>query len=421
MQQEEVEVLVIGAGPAGSIAAAILNQEGHQVKVVEKQQFPRFVIGESLLPLCLDNFEKAGLLDAVRQQGFQIKGGASFVRQAHENCTFDFSQQHTDGYPHAWQMPRADLDYVLIQEAEKQGVAVCFQQTVEDVTFTDQKAIVSILDQTGKPYQVHAKFVIDASGYGRVLPRLLDLNEPSDLPSRTAFFTHIEDKNDSDDTERVTEIIDISKDAWGWVIPFASEVTSVGLVGNPCFFEDAEKHSLTEGFRSLLQKHPSLKKRFGKKDTRFIFEPKMIKGFSIGVKKMYGDRFILVGNSTEFLDPIFSSGVAFASESAATAATLVSKKLKGETVDFDKEYVQHMQAGIEVFRTYVKEWYTGNLQTVFFAEGKTNIAKEQICSVLAGYVWDQTNPYVKKHDRAIKVLAQVINMQKQAHRANKSS
>ncbi|WP_052599955.1 NAD(P)/FAD-dependent oxidoreductase [Aureispira sp. CCB-QB1] len=416
MRIEKVDVLVIGAGPAGSVAAAILHQNGHQVKVVEKQQFPRFVIGESLLPRCLDNLQKAGLLEAVQAQQFPYKRGASFVRAANESCTFDFSEQFTNGWEYAYQMPRANFDKTLADEIVRQGVALSYQESVEKVVFDDEKAFINIQNNVGEQYQIEAKFVVDASGYGRVLPRLLDLGRPSNFPARTAFFAHIKDKPHTENTELLTEIIDLGT-AWAWIIPIQEGVTSIGFVGDAEFLEQYGDHYDENLFTKLLDTHPTLKDNYAQ-NVEFVFSPKVIKGYSVGVKQMYGDRYVLVGNSTEFLDPIFSSGVTFATETGAVAGELLHRQLNGMPVDWEKDYVNYIQHGIEVFRTYIKEWYTGNLQTIFFATEKDPSFKKQICSVLAGYVWDKTNPYVKKHRRAIPLLADVIRRQKQAAAAS---
>jgi flavin-dependent dehydrogenase len=126
---------------------------------------------------------------------------------------------------------------------------------------------------------------------------------------------------------------------------------------------------------------------------------------------MYGDGFALTGNSSEFLDPVFSSGVAFATESGMLAAKLYIKESQGITVDWEDEFTGYMKRGIAVFTTYVKEWYTGNLQTLFFHQPEDPDVKRKICSVLAGYVWDETNPFVKKHDNLIKNMAYLLEME----------
>jgi len=412
MRIEKVDVLIIGAGPAGCIAAGILQKNGFSLKIVEKEQFPRFVIGESLLPRCLYNLEKAGLLEAVKAKNFQRKNGARFIRDEGEICQFNFSEQYTDGWEYAWQMRRAEFDKTLADEIQLRGVELCYQHGVESVDFNDERALTTIQPNVGEKYQIESKFVVDASGYGRVLPRLLDLNVPSKFPPRTAFFAHIKDPIREEGSELLTEVVDL-KGAWTWIIPVAPGITSLGFVGEPSFLEQYGNTYDEKMYRALLASHPKLHERYSE-NLVFDFGPESIKGYSISVKQMYGDRYVLVGNSTEFLDPIFSSGVAFATESGATAAETLTRHLNGEKVDWEKDYAQYIQQGINVFRTYVKEWYTGNLQTIFFAVQKDPSFKKQICSVLAGYVWDNTNPYVKKHNRAVEVLAEVIKSQKTA-------
>jgi len=175
MSNINVDVLIIGAGPSGCVAASYLHKKGFSVKVVEKNKFPRFVIGESLLPRCMDHFEEVGLLDCLKEQGFERKDGARFLR-GDVVCNFDFSKKHTEGWDWTWQVPRADFDKTLTDELLKNGVDIAFEEEVIDVNFNDDgSSVTSIKNKEGRTNKVEAKFIIDSSGYGRVLPRLLDL------------------------------------------------------------------------------------------------------------------------------------------------------------------------------------------------------------------------------------------------------
>jgi flavin-dependent dehydrogenase len=313
-------------------------------------------------------------------------------------------------------MPRAKFDKVLADEIVRQGVDLSYEESVEAIEFSPEKAWIEIQPKEGERYQIEAQFVVDASGYGRVLPRLLDLNCPSEFPGRTAFFAHVKDNTRTKESEFLTEVAELEA-AWAWMIPVEKGITSIGFVGDPDFLEQYGTTYDETMFKKLLRTHPLLIERYPQ-DIEFLLPPKVIKGYSAGVKQLYGDRFVLVGNSTEFLDPIFSSGVAFATETGAVAAELLSRQLDGEQIDWEKEYAKYIQHGIDVFRTFVKEWYTGNLQTILYATKKDPSFKKQICSVLAGYVWDKSNPYVKKHRRAVPLLAEVIRRQKEANAAN---
>lgn len=405
--KEQCDVLVIGAGPSGCVAANILQKNGLSAIVVEKASFPRFVIGESLLPRCMVALEEAGLLDAVKEQHFQEKFGALFV-QNDKRCEFNFADQFTEGWTWTWQVPRSDFDAALAKKSIEKGIDVRFEHEVKAISFNGSNSLVQIGNVQGDEYEIEAKFVIDSSGYGRVLPRLLSLDKPSNLPPRQSTFVHLKDTRRPTDT-RVNQIIIVDHEpgVWIWMIPFSNGLCSVGYVSEPKFFEQFSGTE-EEVMRSLIDKDPHLKARF--EGNEFMWKPRTIKGYSIGVKQIYGEGFALTGNAAEFLDPVFSSGVTFAVESGMRAAQLATKQLKGETVNWEQDYAAYIMKGVEVFRSYVMAWYEGDLQKIFFADNIDPQIKKMICSVLAGYVWDESNYYVKNHQRAIKTLAKVVEM-----------
>ncbi|MFV0573324.1 MAG: NAD(P)/FAD-dependent oxidoreductase [Xanthomarina gelatinilytica] len=416
MNDIHVDVLIIGAGPSGCVAAAYLNNQGYDIKVVEKSVFPRFVIGESLLPRCMDHFEEVGLLDCLKAANFELKPGARFLR-GDVVCNFDFSDKHSEGWDWTWQVPRADFDHILVKEIIKKGVDVSFEHEVTAVEIAeDGSSKTTIKTKEGDIYTIHAKFIIDSSGYGRVLPRLLDLDKPSALPDHSSIFTHVKDVNREEGTEGTLITFDVlDNDTWFWVIPFSNGNTSLGFVSKTEYI-DSFKGSTTERMKEMLKLSDYYYDRF--KDVDFLFEPINIKNYSKSVKQLYGKGYALTGNSSEFLDPVFSSGVTFATESALMSAKLISKELRGELVDWEEDYSNYIKYGVAVFSTYVKEWYTGNLQTLFFHRPENPDVKRQICAVLAGYVWDKTNPFVTKHDRIVKTLAHLIDMEKEQSEAN---
>ncbi|WP_289061229.1 NAD(P)/FAD-dependent oxidoreductase [uncultured Zobellia sp.] len=413
MQQENVDVLIIGAGPSGSVAAAYLHKQGLKIKVVEKSKFPRFVIGESLIPRCMDHFEAVGLLDCLKAMNFEVKDGARFMNNKGVVCNFDFSKKHGDGWDWTWQVPRADFDKALTDELQSWGVDIAFEQEVTAVDFfKDGSSSTTIKGIDGKVSTVHAKFIVDSSGFGRVLPRLLDLEKPSEIPMHSSIFTHVEDIKRPEGKEGTIITFDvIDTDTWLWVIPFSNGSTSIGFVGKTDYMESFEGTN-TEKLQQMMKLSPYYFDRFDGVD--YTFEPRMIKNIAKSVKQLYGKGFVLTGNSAEFLDPVFSSGVTFAVESAHLASQLIAKELKGEKVDWQTEYTDYMLEGVNVFSTYVKEWYTGNLQTIFFHSTENPVIKEQICAVLAGYVWDKTNPFVKNHNRLVKTVARIADMEMEA-------
>ncbi len=404
---EFVDVLVIGAGPSGCVSSCYLHNNGAKVKVVEKTKFPRLVVGESLIPRVMDHFDEAGLMDALQKMNFEKKPGARFIR-GNEVCHFNFSENYTDGWTWTWQVPRADFDNAMAQEVIRKGIDLEFESEVIAIEFDGKNSVTTVKDKEGNIKKIHAKFVIDSSGYGRVLPRLLDLDAPSGLAPHSAIFTHIKDINRPENDVISFDIIET--EIWLWVIQFSNGNTSVGIVGPTDFINNISAKSTSEALRKAIGMSEHYRKRFEGLD--FLFEPLKLENYSRSVKKMYGDGFALTGNSTEFLDPVFSSGVAFATESGMLAAKLALREINGEKVDWETEFSDYMKQGIETFRTYVEEWYTGNLQTLFFHQPENPDVKRKICSVLAGYVWDQSNPFVKKHKNIIKNMAHMINMGK---------
>lgn len=401
------DVVIIGAGPAGSIAAARLQKEGYSVAIIEKLQFPRFVIGESLLPHCMDHLDELGLLDCIVEQKFQLKTGVTFYHND-ERCEFSFKNKFTNGWEYTYQVKRADFDYALIKEVESRGVYVEFNAEVNDVKCSKEIQTITYTNKDQAQIVLNSKFIIDASGYGRVLPRLFKLDKPAPSIPRSAVFSHVKDENR---TSQAAENIFVhafnENNAWIWAIPFSDKTASVGVVGetelaNEYFANNGEK------FKNFIRNFPGLTSRF--QNTEFLFEPQMITNYSVSIEQFYGDGFVLCGNSTEFLDPIFSSGVTLAISSGHLAAKLVCKHLKNEKVDWQNEYVEHMNSGINVFRTYVNSWYNGDLSTIFFSKNEKTRFKNNICSVLAGYVWDKNNPFVKKHKSAVPNLAKVIKI-----------
>jgi flavin-dependent dehydrogenase len=405
MKTIETDVLIIGAGPAGSSAAALLQREGFKLLVVEKQNFPRFVIGESMLPSSMNWLKEAGLLDAVEKQNFMRKNGAVFSR-GNEICNFDFSSQFTDGFKYTFQVPRADFDKALADTVAARGVEILYRHGVTAVKFEPTHALTTVEKPDGEKFEVKSKFVLDCSGYGRVLPRLLDLETPSNFPNRAALFTHVTgDLRPAEGEEGKIWVCIHPQGAWIWIIPFSNGKTSVGVVAEPEFFTKFSGDAETQ-LRSILMSDPNSAKRLAK--MQFVFPPQHISGYACSVKKLFGERFALVGNATEFLDPIFSSGVSLAFASANRASKVLTRQLRGEKVDWQTEYADYVMQGINTFRSYVTAWYDDTLPQIFFAAQKNPDIMRQICSVLAGYVWDKSNPYVSQADRALELLTKIL-------------
>ena len=406
VEMERRQVVVIGAGPSGAIAAALLKRKGHDVLVIERQYFPRFSIGESLLSHCLDFVEEAGMLDAVNAAGFQRKNGAAFA-WGERYSAFDFGDTFSEGKPTTFQVQRADFDKLLADQAALQGVEIRYGQAIANVDFSLAKPQLGVQREDGSEYRVEADFVLDASGYGRVLPRLLDLEAPSNFPVRQAVFTHIEDRIDSPTFDREKILITThptKRDVWFWTIPFSGGRCSVGVVAAAEHFE-GRTDDLDACLRGFIDETPSLA---GVLDNAVWDTPaRTIGGYSANVKTLHGPGFALLGNAAEFLDPVFSSGVTIAMRSASMAADVLHRQLQGEPVDWQSEFAEPLKRGVDTFRCYVEGWYAGTFQDViFYTEGSDDI-RRMISSILAGYAWDQRNPFVSEPKRRLRMLSEI--------------
>ncbi|WP_223431097.1 NAD(P)/FAD-dependent oxidoreductase [Pseudomonas sp. GL-B-26] len=406
VEMEHRQVVVIGAGPSGAIAAALLKRKGHDVLMIERQHFPRFSIGESLLSHCLDFVEEAGMLEAVNAAGFQLKNGAAFA-WGEQYSAFDFGETFSNGKPTTFQVLRADFDKLLADQAALQGVDVRYGEAIVSVDFSLPKPQLDVLREDGSQYRVEADFVLDASGYGRVLPRLLDLEAPSDFPVRQAVFTHVEDHIDSPTFEREKILITthpIHRDIWFWTIPFSNGRCSVGVVAAAEHFE-GRMENLDECLRGFIAETPSLA---GVLNNAVWDTPaRTIGGYSANVKTLHGPGFALLGNAAEFLDPVFSSGVTIAMRSASMAAAVLHRQLQGENVDWQTEFAIPLKRGVDTFRCYVEGWYAGTFQDVIYHEGGSPDIRRMISSILAGYAWDERNPFVAEPKRRLRMLSEL--------------
>ena len=406
VEMERRQVVVIGAGPSGAIAAALLKRKGHDVLMIERQHFPRFSIGESLLSHCLDFVEEAGMLEAVKAAGFQLKNGAAFAWGEHYSA-FDFGDTFSQGKPTTFQVQRADFDKLLADQAALQGVEVRYGEAIVSADFTLAQPQLDVLREDGSQYRVEADFVLDASGYGRVLPRLLDLEAPSNFPVRQAVFTHVEDHIDSPAFEREKILITTHpthRDIWFWTIPFSNGRCSVGVVAAAEHYE-GRMENLDECLRGFIAQTPSLA---GVLNNAVWDTPaRTIGGYSANVKTLHGPGFALLGNAAEFLDPVFSSGVTIAMRSASMAAAVLHRQLEGESVDWQTEFAEPLKRGVDTFRCYVEGWYAGTFQDVIYHEGGSPDIRRMISSILAGYAWDERNPFVSEAKRRLRMLSEI--------------
>ena len=405
---KSVEILIIGAGPAGSVAAALLRQQGRQVLMLEREQFPRFSIGESLLPQSMEYLEQGGMLRAVVEAGFQLKNGAAFAH-GEQYTEFDFSEKFSPGWSTTYQVPRARFDHLLALEAEARGAEVSYRHEVVAIDIDGKRPRVRVKGPEGEQYFVDTSFILDASGFGRILPRLLQLETPSNFPVRGAIFTHIEDRitQSGFDRNKIRVTVHPERtDVWFWLIPFTAGRCSLGVVAEPALLERYHGTD-TQRLQALVGEDRRLSNLL--ENASWDTPARRIVGYSANVKSLSGRGYALLGNAGEFLDPIFSSGVTIAFKSASLAAAILQRRFAGETVDWFSEYAVPLKIGVDTFRAFVESWYRGGFQRIVFHRNQPAEIRRMISAILAGYAWDESNPYVREPRRRLAALEELCS------------
>ena len=409
MTPESTDVLIVGAGPAGSVAAGFLRQQGRRVLVLEREQFPRFSIGESLLPQSMEYIQAAGMLQDVVEAGFQYKNGAAFA-WGDKYTAFDFRDKFSDGWATTYQVQRATFDKVLADAAARMGAQIRFKHEVTAIDLDGDRPRVRARDADGNDYEVEARFVLDASGFGRTLPRLLKLETPSNFPVRGAIFTHVADHiphESTFDRQKIRVAVHPQRaDVWFWTIPFSNGRCSIGVVAVQEFLARYEGSEM-DRLRAILAEEPGLSALL--KDAVWDTPARQIVGYAANVKSLWGKGFALLGNAGEFLDPVFSSGVTIAFKSASLATQCLAREFAGEAVDWQADYAVPLKTGVDTFRAFVDAWYAGGFQKIIFHERHTPDIRRMISAILAGYAWDQKNPYVAQAKRRLGVLEELCS------------
>jgi flavin-dependent dehydrogenase len=273
---------------------------------------------------------------------------------------------------------------------------------------------LTVRDEGGKTYTLSARFVLDASGFARVLPRLLKLDKPSQFPVRASLFCHIEDGIAAAGFDRDKILITVhpqQRDIWFWLIPFAQGRCSLGVVAEEAALARLPG-SPTDKLQALIAQTPNLRRLLC--NANYVMPARQIVGYAADVDQLHGDGFALLGNAGEFLDPVFSSGVTIAMKSALMATEVLHRQFSGTVVDWAAEFERPLRAGIDCFRSYVNAWYDGRFQDIIFAPDQNEKVRRMICSILAGYAWDLDNPFVAESERRLDTLWQLVAMQGQA-------
>lgn len=391
-QTSDCDVLVIGGGPAGSTAAALLAERGYRVTLLEKAHHPRFHIGESLLPANLPLLEKLGVAEAVKAIGME-KWGAEFVSPHHEHQQmFEFADALDKSMPMAYQVRRSEFDEILIRNASSKNAQVIEGCLAREIKFLPDHAGAIIIARCddGTELEVHTRFVLDASGRDTFLGNRLKVKQRNRKHNSTAIYGHYAgaERNAGKTAGNIT--IFWFEHGWFWYIPLVDGTTSIGAVTWPYYLKTRGKKSLETFLEETIAMCKPLKMRL--QDAKLVTEVEATGNYSYVCDRTHGESYLLLGDAYAFIDPVFSSGVMMAMQSAFVAADTLEVCLNQPQNAHKalKQFDQTMRIGPKIFSWFIYRITNPVIRDMFMEPRNVLRAKEAVLSVLAGDVYGKT-------------------------------
>jgi flavin-dependent dehydrogenase len=382
-----VEVLVVGGGPAGSTVATLLARAGRTVMVCDRERFPRFHVGESLLPQSVPLFRRLGVWEQLLTGPFQRKWGAQFCFEPEgRGSRIEFGRGLDPGNPMSFQVRRAELDHLLLRNAAASGAEVREGVTVRAVRFAGERATGALLrDEAGGEEEVAARLVVDASGRDAFLGGQLGLRERDPALRQMAMFSHFRGARMGLGRDGGDILVVGAPLGWYWMIPLDAETTSVGVVFPGRIAAERQGRSSEEFFADLVARSPEVSSRLA--GATRVEDVHPIADFSYRLRRFAGDGWVTVGDAACFLDPVFSSGVHVALETGFRAARDAERALAGkgrvDAVDL-AGYERFARRGLDHFRRYILGFYTPAFVEVFSGDPPFELLRAGVSTALAG-------------------------------------
>ena len=362
--KDHYDAVVIGGGPAGSTAAAIVADAGFSTLQVEREKMPRFHVGESLMPETYWILQRLGVLQQMQQSAFVKKVSVQFIsHDGKVSQPFFFNKHDPRECSQTWQVERAEFDQLLFKNAIDKGVEGLDQTRVLDVMFDGIRACgVRLVSTDRKPREVSARVVVDATGQQALLANRLKLRKDHPHLRKAAIWSYFQGAHrDSGEHGGGTIILHSEdKNTWFWFIPLSQDIVSIGVVGDNDFLLSKSRRDKTPSgvFQEELHKCPRLAERMG--SARTVSHYHVAKEFSYQTSQHAGDGWVLVGDAWGFIDPIYSSGVFFAMKSAEMAADAIVEGLRSDNTSAAQlgSWTDEFNAATQWIRKLVQAFYT---------------------------------------------------------------
>ena len=377
------DVFVLGGGPAGSTAAALLAERGHDVVIVEKERHPRFHIGESLLPLNLPLFEKLGLEDQIRAIGITKYGAELVSPQRAASVTLDFSSAWDKAHPYAYQVRRSQFDQILFENCVAKGARAFQQCRVTRVNLRGNGVRVYARDEAGATREWASKFLVDASGRDTFLANQLGIKRRNPKHNSAALYGHFSGATRLPGKEEGNISIFWFEHGWFWFIPLRDGTTSVGAVCWPQYLK-SRRTDPTTFFLDTIALSPALAERL--RGAQLTNAVTATGNYSYQAKRMVGRRFIMLGDAFAFVDPVFSSGVLLAMNSAFLGAEAVDAWLRDPRMarPLMKHFDRSVRHGLRSFSWFIYRMTSPAIRHLFMHPRNPLRMQEALLSLLAG-------------------------------------
>jgi len=381
----DYEVAVIGGGPGGSSTAAMLARRGHKVILFERDEFPRFHIGESLLPWSNDIFDALGFADTLAQAGFVQKWGASFTNADGSTQQYaDFSLAPETTKAQSYQVPRAQFDHLLLQHAARGGADVRERHRVQDAAFDADGVTLGYTDPEEVEHSVRVGMVVDASGRTGILAKKFGERQVDPVLRNIAVHAQFEgvprhEGRRAGDIQMVTR----PDKGWFWFIPLSEKVMSVGAVIPRSVHQVKARRTAEDSLSCYIAETPAAARLMA--ETTRVSAARFDADYSYLHTQHAGDRWVLVGDSGAFLDPIFSTGVILAMQGALEAARSISEGLAGGDLSRRRflGFERRVMRRYRHFRRFAVGFYDPAFRDLFFRRGPFGIY-ESVLTVLGG-------------------------------------